>query len=126
MTSRDTSAVGEALAAVAETQARLNEVQALLSAQTRDLHDQLLLLGMDLDSSGETADPELIRRLYWDAPSLSTHSVYEAFGLRSPNDVSTLAWAPRVCLGLPGLRHPAHSQGEEPNAARQVALHQSL
>jgi hypothetical protein len=91
MTTPDTSAVERALADVAKTQAELNELELALADRTSELTDQILLLGMDLHGAGVPADPDLVRRLYWGAASLSTQAIYEAFGLRSPNDVSTIA-----------------------------------
>lgn len=41
--------------------------------------------------AGQLVDPDLVHRLYWETPSLSTQSIYEAFGLRSPGDVSKIA-----------------------------------
>jgi hypothetical protein len=92
MTTPDTSAVERALAGVARAQAELNELQLALEDRTSELTDQILLLGMDLhEAGGPPADRDLVRRLYWDAPSLSAQAIYEAFGLRSTNDVSAIA-----------------------------------
>jgi hypothetical protein len=91
MTTPDTSAVERALADVAQTQAELNELELALADRTSELADQICLLGMDLHEVGLPADPDLVRRLYWGAPSLSAHAIYEAFGLRSPSDVSAIA-----------------------------------
>ena len=92
MTSPDRSAAVErALAGVARTHAELNELQLALADRTSELTDQILLLGMDLREAGLPADRDLVRRLYWDAPSLSAQAIYEAFGLRTTNDVSAIA-----------------------------------
>lgn len=92
MITPDTSAAVErALADVAKTQADLHELQSVLEDRTSELSDQIRLLGMDMHAAGLPADRDLVHRLYWGAPSLSTQAIYEAFGLRSPNDVSVIA-----------------------------------
>lgn len=91
MTDPDTTAVTEVLGVVAATQAKLDATCALLARQTQALADEVALLGMEMHSLETTADSGLIRRLYWGAPSLHNQVVYQAFGLRSPNDVSTIA-----------------------------------
>jgi hypothetical protein len=85
MTTPDTAAAVEhALAAVATTQADLHELELVLADRTSELVRQIRLLGMQMHAAGRPADRDLVHRLYWGAPSLSTQAIYEAFGLRSP------------------------------------------
>ena len=83
--------VERALAAVADTQSQLYEDQATLADRTGDLDHQLRVLGMELRRADIRVDRDLIGRLYWEAPSLSTQAIFEAFGLYSPNQVSVIA-----------------------------------
>lgn len=93
MTLPDSTAVDEALAALEAAQAQMDAARDVVAARTRDLADQVTLLGMSLRSTDAQADVGLIRRLYWDAPSLATQVVSEAFGLRAPSDVFRIARA---------------------------------
>ncbi|MFG1629021.1 hypothetical protein [Kribbella sp. NPDC049227] len=99
MTPPDTSAVERAFAVVAGTQADLYDLQITLEEHTSELTYQLRLLGMHLHRAGERVDAELIHRLYWETPSLSTQAIYEAFALRSSGEVYKIA-GPHE-LGLP-------------------------
>jgi hypothetical protein len=99
MTTPDTSAVYRTFAALARTQAELYDLEFALDERTADLTHQLRLLGMDLHTAGELVDPDLVHRLYWETPSVPAQAIYEAFGLRSPSDVSRIAGAHE--FGLP-------------------------
>jgi hypothetical protein len=99
MTSPDASGVERTFAAVAQTQADLYDMEAALEQRTGELTYQLRLLGLDLHQAGGLVDPELIHRLYWETPSLSTQAIYEAFALTSPGDVYKIAGPHEI--GLP-------------------------
>jgi hypothetical protein len=92
MTTPDTAAAVEhALADVTTTQADLHELELVFADRTSELVRQIRLLGMQMHAAGLPADRDLVHRLYWGAPSLSTQAIYEAFGLRSPGDVAAIA-----------------------------------
>lgn len=99
MTTPDTSAVDRTFAALARTQAELYDLELALEERTAELTHQLRLLGMDLHTAGELVDPDLVHQLYWETPSVPAQAIYEAFGLRSPSDVSRIAGAHE--FGLP-------------------------
>jgi hypothetical protein len=108
MTEPDLPAVGRALTDVARTQQQLDETVRLLSGRTQLLHDELLVYGAELRSADLSIDHELVRRLYWEAPSLPNKAVADAFGFRSPNDVPAIAGSREFdlpCIGCGTALH---------------------
>jgi hypothetical protein len=121
MTVPDSSVVIErALGAVAEVHAELHELELTLADRTRELGEQLLVLGEDLREAGLPADRDLVRRLYWVASKLPTKAIYEALGLRSPNDVSIIAGPGEFHLPCKRLPDHGYMPGGQPHTTAQA------
>lgn len=90
-------AVERQISAVAEAQMTLDRQTArlkrALGERTDALSRALRHLALDLLDRDEKVPQQLIHRLYWESPSLNVSEIYQAFGLRGPQSVASLAGA---------------------------------